>query len=324
MTEPSLSPSTPPPTGDPRVAGARLQAAREAQGLSLDHLAASLKVTEAKLAALERGDLDQLPDANFARALAKTVCRQLQIDPAPVLAELPASRMIPLGPDREPLNQPFKERRSTGPLFDRAGKGADFGALLSARWLAPLVLLLAALVVYLLPEQIERPAWWPAATVAPGATSASAAAPADASVSEPLFAPADAGAEPAATGSDPVPAPLTPESIAPPQVAASSVEVPAPSAPAPEPTTAATALPPEGAALVGLRAVEDAWIEVRDARGKKVFSGLLKAGQTASVDGAAPMRLRIGNATHVQLTHKGQPVELGAHTRNNIARLELP
>ena len=30
MTEPSISPSTPPPTGDARVAGARLQAAREA------------------------------------------------------------------------------------------------------------------------------------------------------------------------------------------------------------------------------------------------------------------------------------------------------
>ncbi|WP_298010947.1 helix-turn-helix domain-containing protein [uncultured Aquabacterium sp.] len=325
MTEPSISPSTPPPTGDARVAGARLQAAREAQGLSLDHLAASLKVTEAKLAALERGDLDQLPDANFARALAKTVCRQLQIDPTPVLAELPASRMIPLGPDREPLNQPFKERRSTGPLFDRAGKGADFGVLLSARWVAPLVLLLAALVVYLLPEQIERPSWWPAATVASSATSAPAATvQTDPSASEPLFAPADAGAEPAATGSDPVPAPLTPESIAPPQIAASSSEVPAPAAPAPEPTTAPTALPPEGATLVGLRAVEDAWIEVRDARGKKVFSGRLKAGQTASVDGAAPMRLRIGNATHVQLTHKGQPVDLAAHTRNNIARLELP
>lgn len=324
MTESSPpTPST--PDGDASAAGARLQAAREAQGLSLEQLAATLKVSTAKLAALERGDIAQLPDANFARALAKAVSRQLQIDPATVLAELPASRAIPLTPDREPLNQPFKERRSGGPLFDRAGKGPDLGALLSPRWLAPLSLLLAALVVYLLPEQVERPAWWPASGAAssPVAASAPASQP-SAAASEPLFAPAEAGAEPAVSGSEPVPAPLTPESAAPTVASAPSVAPAASVAAVPEPTTAPAALSPEAPAHAGLRAAQDAWIEVRDAQGRKVFSGLLKAGQTASVDGQAPLRLRIGNAAHVQLTHKGQPVDLAAHTRNNVARLELP
>ena len=71
-----------------RAPGELLRAAREAQGLSLDHLAATLKVTPAKLAALEDGRLDQLPDAAFARALAQTMCRVLKIDAAAVLAEI--------------------------------------------------------------------------------------------------------------------------------------------------------------------------------------------------------------------------------------------
>ncbi|MFX5005300.1 helix-turn-helix domain-containing protein, partial [Acinetobacter baumannii] len=72
--------------------------------MSLDALAMILKVTPAKLAALEEGHLDQLPDANFARALAQTICRALKIDAAPVLAALPAARPSPLGTDKPPLN----------------------------------------------------------------------------------------------------------------------------------------------------------------------------------------------------------------------------
>src|SRR3990167_3561098 len=89
----SMTEQLPPSTGssgpapDAAAAGARLKAAREAQGMSLDYLAATLKVTPAKLEALESGDLARLPDANFARALAKAVCRQLQIDPQPVLSD---------------------------------------------------------------------------------------------------------------------------------------------------------------------------------------------------------------------------------------------
>ncbi|MFN3888101.1 MAG: helix-turn-helix domain-containing protein [Aquabacterium sp.] len=327
MTE-QLPPSTGSsgPAPDAAAAGARLKAAREAQGMSLDYLAATLKVTPAKLEALESGDLARLPDANFARALAKAVCRQLQIEPQAVLADLPSSRAMPLGPEREPLNAPFKERRSSGALFDRAGQGAFWKAVLSPRWLAPAVLLAGALLVYLLPEDLALPDWLSASSAPPAAVASAASAAPDTVASEPVFAPDTAGSEPAVASSDPVPAPLTAEAaVAPRDVGqAGAVVGAAASAPRAEPMTSAIPLPPEGPAFIGLRAAEDAWIEVRDASGRKVYSGLLKAGQTASVDGQAPMRLRIGNAANVHLTHKGQPVDLAGHMRNNVARLELP
>ena len=52
-----------------------LRAARQARGLHIAALAASIKVTQRKLEALEADRYDELPDMTFTRALAKTVCR---------------------------------------------------------------------------------------------------------------------------------------------------------------------------------------------------------------------------------------------------------
>ncbi len=69
--------------------GALLRQAREAVGLHVAALAVSLKVPVRHLEALEEGHFDRLPDPIFTRALASSICRQLRIDPKPVLAALP-------------------------------------------------------------------------------------------------------------------------------------------------------------------------------------------------------------------------------------------
>ena len=79
-----------------KSAGTLLREAREAAGLHVGALAVSLKVPVKKLEALEADDLEQLPDAVFARALAATVCRSLKVDPEPVLARLPQLHTPPL------------------------------------------------------------------------------------------------------------------------------------------------------------------------------------------------------------------------------------
>lgn len=89
---------TAPPEQAPN--GARvptLKQAREQAGLHVVALAAMLKVPVNKLEALEAGRYADLPDMTFARALAKSVCRQLKIDPAPILAGLPQSTPVELG-----------------------------------------------------------------------------------------------------------------------------------------------------------------------------------------------------------------------------------
>ncbi len=55
-----------------------LREARRPHGLHIDMVAAALKVTPQKLAALEADDIESLPDAVFARALAASVCARAQ------------------------------------------------------------------------------------------------------------------------------------------------------------------------------------------------------------------------------------------------------
>ena len=79
---------------DAVAAGAMLHAARQAIGMPIEVLAASLKVSVAKLQALEAGDLDALSSPVFVRALASSVCRQVKLAPEAVLAKLPPSAQV--------------------------------------------------------------------------------------------------------------------------------------------------------------------------------------------------------------------------------------
>jgi cytoskeleton protein RodZ len=87
MTEEHVTPSI--PAGP--SAGALLRQHREALGIAQDALAQMLRVAPSKLKALENDQLDQLPDAMFARALTLAVCRHLKVDAKPVLDLLPAA-----------------------------------------------------------------------------------------------------------------------------------------------------------------------------------------------------------------------------------------
>ncbi|MDI1349727.1 helix-turn-helix domain-containing protein [Aquabacterium sp.] len=323
------------PDAGNRGAGEMLRLAREAQGLSLDALAMVLKVTPAKLAALEEGRLEQLPDANFARALAQTVCRYLKVDAAPVLAALPAARPAPLGSDKPPLNQPFKETRLAPHMFDREG-GMDLSAVLSLKWLAPLALLLAAAVVYFLPESVTLPGWMQRAGALSAADAASAASAVDAAASEPEAAVgvalgeasvAQAASEPlfGASGALGIPdaaAQASSASAVPSQPVVSAAAA-SQASPAPQPAGTGASLADPVSGAVVLRATEDAWMEVTDGTGTKRLSRLVKAGETLSMGGVPPWNVRIGNVSGVQVTLRGQPVDLAPYNRNNIARLEL-
>ncbi|MBA4108468.1 MAG: DUF4115 domain-containing protein [Leptothrix sp. (in: Bacteria)] len=290
-----------PPMGS--RAGDLLREAREAQGLEIDGLASMIKVTPAKLEALESGRHDQLPDANFTRALAMTVCRSLKIDPAPVLAALPAAQAIPLSPTKPALNQPFKESRGANLSFD-SGESFDWKALLKPQWLAPIVLLLASLVVYFMPDSVQWPNWaLPSGQTVPATVAATASAP---QVSTPsvLNAPevVPSQAEVAASSAMPEPVASQAESALPIQAASS-------------PSTAS-----EGPLV--LKSSRPAWVEIRD--GKSILlSRHLKEGETVELSGTPPFKLHLGNSSALDVIYQGQPVDLASHTRNNVARLEL-
>lgn len=297
--------------------GDLLRQARLAQGLDLEAVASMIKVTTSRLEALELGQYDQLPDPNFTRALAMAVCRSLKIDAAPILAGLPAAKSIPLSPNKPALNQPFKESRGTNLSFD-SGWSLDLKVLLRPQWLAPMLLLLASVVVYVLPESFHVPSW--AGYEAP-APSESMPAAMTQSPAEPVAVPELIPSDPEAASA---PAPMLASAVVASSPQASAVQASAaPSSVASAVSNAVSAPVAVADNVLVLTSREPAWVEVRDANGSKLLSRHLAAGEAVTLNGATPYKLLLGNAMGLQLSLRGQAVDLTAHTRNNIARFEL-
>lgn len=290
-----------------------LRQARERSGLHLAALAAMLKVPVKRLEALEAGRYDELPDMTFARALAQSVCRVLKVDPAPILANLPASSEVRLGDIDRSLNAPMPARHGALP------KAAAVATPLVGRRLswpmafALLVLVVAVVLWFLLP----------AAPSAPTARVVSTPVPA-AAISEPVTAEGDALGAGAQAGAEPV-EPAVPDAgrIEPPAAApmvpptASAASTPAASA---EPA-ASPAAEPEG--LFRLRARETAWVQITGASGRVLVQRSLQPGEVVAFSNDFPLAVVVGRADEVEATLRGQPFALAPHARNNVARFEV-
>ncbi|PPZ21813.1 helix-turn-helix domain-containing protein, partial [Escherichia coli] len=96
--------------------------------------------------------------------------------------------------------------------------------------------------------------------------------------------------------------------------ALSSVEV----APATETASSENPTPPaasDNALVMSFNA--DCWLEVLDASGKKLFSGMQRNGGSLNLNGQAPYRLKIGAPAAVQIQFQGKPVDLSQFVRSN-------
>lgn len=302
--------------------------------MELEALAATIKVTPAKLAALENGRYEELHDAAFVRALAMAVCRALKVDPAQVLASLPSAQPVSLAAS-EPRHVPFKPTHAR--LNLDVSTSLPWRELLSARWLAPAAVLLAAALVYFWPQDMSW-APWAGHAATPVVTPTVAAPAAEADVGTPMAASAALPTDLAAQASGAASGPAISELASTAEFSASAVSAGADLATAAAQSGAASAVKAAavsvaepavasvpvraGSALV-LISTESSWIEVRDAKGAKLLSRHVTAGETIGVDGTPPMAVKIGNAAGVQLTYRGSPIELAAFTHNNVARLEL-
>lgn len=269
----------------PATAGGRLRQAREAQGLHIAALAASLKVPVRKLEALERDRYDELPDATFTRALAQTVCRALKIDAAPVLALLPRAEAVALDPISAGINAPFRDKN--------AGAEPVLGGLLRHP---------ATAIVALLAAGAAAVAFWPRGLSLPVPQAASAPAAV-------VVVPASA------------PVVLPPASAALPAASVPLVET-VHAAPV-EPIASATSAAAPGPGLLTLRVRAPSWVEVVDGGNRPLLSRTVLPGESVGLDGAVPLRLTIGNASATEISFRGRPVDMAAATRDNVARLEL-
>jgi cytoskeleton protein RodZ len=290
------------------TAGALLRQGRQARGLHIAALAAAIKVTPRKLDSLENDRFDELPGPTFTRALAQTVCRSLKMDPAPVLALLPMPPGHGLEQMSRGLNAPFNDR----PTRRMPGEASVLGRPAS---IAVVAILAAALLIYLLPShwvrdhvpQLRR-AGAASAVAVDGRASAVLDAPESLVVTESVSSSPSAALAVGIPASEPSSVPLVADAQKLALVAPTSGTLPAPGL----------------LSVLQLRARGASWVEVSDGRGRSLLSRMVQPGEALSLDGAPPLRVKIGKANVLDVVYNGQTVNLQPVTsRDNIAKLEL-
>ena len=290
-------------------AGVMLRQTREAQGLTREALAARTRLELRVIDALEREDYNSLAASAFVKGYIRSIAKELHIDPAPVLAQY--AQYVQL---EEPALADFTTR---SPVQITSSSTLMRGVSIA---LLALVLVLVA-VWWRRNYQAEHES--PAALAKLAAQAKTEIATDPATPLPYTYTIVDHSTQPL----DPVNSwrhqtdGTTPPAAADAKTAplATDVAALAPAAP-PEPVPN---LPSDAAGELVLDGDNDAWVEVSDVAGKRLFFGMLKAAQHVAVTGKAPYDLVIGNAAAVKVTFRGATVDVRAHAVNGIARFAL-
>ena len=295
-------------------AGALLRQARQAQGVALGDLAATLKVPVEKLQALEDEDWQRLPDVVFLRALAQTICRTLHLEAAPVLALLPQQKVTALAPQGG-LNAPMRERGVPSILATNT-KHSPWP------WVVLLLIVLGGGgylgVQWMAPEWVRG-------------VSTTVPAPSDPAGDSPLFSPAgpeegDGGNMGDGAQAGEVPA-VQAAALMQPALPEEEGAQPGFAAPAPAPVAQAEPAAAPAAASVSpvlrITAKGATWVQVLDAQQRLLIEKILQDGEVFSTSAPKPLTVAVGKADLATVEVNGAPFDVQAVARSNVARFEV-
>ena len=269
--------------------GQYLAKARLTSGLSISDLAQRTSRPTAYLEALEADDFALFKTPVVLRGIVSQYVKAVGADQATAMNLLP-SQFKPTSPlasvGIKEGQKPIKQTASMG----RSG--------LPKLGLVLLSLIVLALLAY----------WIFGARLLKGRDDAQKLTPPNqVQVTTPPAQSAVAPAAPAADTANTAPAATTaPEQTATPAISDAAA------------TTAAT-----GDAL-NLKFRGPVWVEIKDAQGKILLTGLQQPDTEQNVQGEAPLRVKLGDGTKVDMSWKGQPYDLTPllKGRNTVVRIE--
>jgi cytoskeleton protein RodZ len=267
--------------------GEELRDARLALGLSIEDVAAELRIRRVYLIALEEGRLKDLPSPAYAVGFVRNYAGALGLDPGEMVRRLRDA--VAAGPRKTDLvfPEPVPERGFPAGVLVLAGAVIAIGAYVAwYNWAGTGNRTVDA--VPPVPARLE-----------PAARTGEALRPAT-----PAPAPPSTTATAPAPSASPAPTPPGAAVIVPALPVPTPVPVQVPT-PAPPP---AAAPPPVEQPRITLRARAEIWTQVRDTRANQtLISRNMRPGETFVVPNREGLLLSVGNAAMIEVLVDGQP-----------------
>jgi cytoskeleton protein RodZ len=331
--------------------GMALALARRHAGLTVEELAARLRLHPRQVEAIEAENLGALPSAPYVSGFVRNFAREVRLDAAPLIDDL-HEKLVRHGGPSATLDLRGTEGPRRPMLDERRWRQLVLSGIV-------LVLVCGGLIGLWIAHQrgsLAHPAPAPVASgqaaFAPGAGGSGAAdtvaqgsaappeAPIRPAVDTGAASPARDGAfaapaQPAAVGVGPsnpgaaaAPTPALANAAAP-----ASIPSPAPMSSAkrpPSPPAASPLAPPAGqrsapaANGLVLRFNDRSWVEVSEPTGRVLLSRTGEPGSLEMLNAAVPLQLVVGRADAVVVEYRGQAVDLKPFVSGNgVARVTL-
>ncbi|MCW6539936.1 cytoskeleton protein RodZ [Yersinia ruckeri] len=308
----------------PVTTGVRLRQAREALGLTQQNIAERLCLKVSTIRDIEEDNAQANLASTFLRGYIRSYAK---------LVRLPEDELLPMLAKQAPIRA-AKVAPMQSFSLGKKRKKRD-GWLMSFTWLIVFVVLGLTGAWWWQNHQAQQAeianmADQSSAQLSQSENSSQGAALTDnmTNTEVPLTdshvaaAPVVTEATPTSTSAPaPTPTPTPSEVVSPSQASLPEVSTPAAPLPTADAVVSGTATPAGGLAM---NFSEDCWLQVIDATGKSLFSGIQKKGATLSLAGKAPYKLTIGAPGAVTIQYQGNPVDLSKFVKSSrVARLTV-
>lgn len=292
--------------------GQLLRNAREQLGWTREQVASRIHLRLTLIAAIESDTYDKHTSHTFIRGYLRTYAKLVGIPEETILAAYDKLGLTP--PDNIDM-QSFSRR---------SRQQANDSRLKVVTWLVILVLI-ALSVAWWWQSTARRSAGDEAlAATEMGATSntPSATVPPAVDVADPVVAPATSAA--ATTSVDPVASSAATTLPVDASSAVATTAVASSAATATQPAADTATSEPAKVPQLKMSFTADCWLDVKDAKGKTLFSGLKKANDELVLEGPEPLKFIIGAPMAVNIEYQGKSIDMSRYNNGRTARLSLP
>jgi len=297
--------------------GAQLAECRVKAGLTVENVAARLKMTVRQVNNLEADNYDALHGIAISRGFVRAYAKLLQVDPEPLVAMFPSNAGAIKNAPSKATTQPKRSMPTDTLAGSRRSfhMHRDFPVKLISAVIVVVLLVVAALAArqmgvlqFNLPS-VQKPASQakesasrmnPTSVQSSGSVSTELVPPKTTVMSDNVPAAGEAKQDTASATSAPVPDNKT--------------------EPAAKPVEAEQA---QGNNALVMRFRADSWVQIVNDDSTVLFERLVKAGETEAIDIKEPVSVTLGYAPGVEASLRGVPVELKTAENSTVARLKL-